>query len=134
VKGFQAYDEGSIPFTRSILFSDLPQSVLKVDTAPGCVVDTNSPLLFPARMRRRPFRRAWSALRTASISTGAYVLWSVFELPIELASLPANPTGPTSPAMASTTPERRISIKRRLSPGKARARTAAKSWSHGSRP
>ena len=60
-----------IPFTRSNLFNYLPPSVLKVDTSPGCGVDTNSPLLFPARMLRRPLRRALSALRTASISTGA---------------------------------------------------------------
>jgi hypothetical protein len=49
-------------------------------------------------------------LRTASISTGAYVLWSKFDLPMEFASLADKPTASVPPAVASTTPDRRMSI------------------------
>jgi hypothetical protein len=59
---------------------------LPVDTFPGCPVDTFAPLFRTERIRRLPFSRTASVLRTASISTGAYVLCSVFDRSIELAS------------------------------------------------
>jgi hypothetical protein len=68
---FQAYDEGSIPFTRSNLFKDLSEREQKFETQLGCFFETFAPLSFSVRMRRRPLSRAASVLRTASMSTGA---------------------------------------------------------------
>src|SRR5215467_4622731 len=95
-------DEGSIPFTRSKSFQRLSHVLpLQFRLRFGCKVQTFAPFLFAARILRRPCNLATSALRTASISTGAYVLWSAFDRPIEFASLADNPTASVPPAIAS---------------------------------
>jgi hypothetical protein len=77
---------------------------VEFETPPDYFFETFAPLSFSARIRRRPFNRAVSVFRTASISIGAYVLCSVFERPMEFASLAASPIGPASPATASQLP------------------------------
>jgi len=61
---FQAYDEGSIPFTRSNIFNHLKPPGLKFETRPGCCFETFAPLSFSARILFRPLSRA------ASVSHG----------------------------------------------------------------
>jgi hypothetical protein len=67
---FQADDEGSIPFTRSNDFSHLAAPLFAGDTSVDCCGDTFTPDLFPARIFRRPLRRASSVLRIASMLVG----------------------------------------------------------------
>jgi len=65
-------------------------------------------LSLSVRGAHRPSRGKSSAFLTASISTGAEVLWRSLERPMEFTSLAESPTASVLPAMASTTPDRRM--------------------------
>ena len=104
---------GSIPFTRSNLFNHLAALGIAGDTLPGCSGDTFAPDLFVARILRRP-------RKTGLVCVPDYldIDWRIglverIERSIEFAILADSPSASALPAIASTVPLRRMSIRRR---------------------
>src|SRR6202044_975440 len=87
---FQAYDEGSIPFTRSNTFECLASAASTFESRLGYLFESLGVVL--RALRRRPRRLAVSVPSAAPISM-AHVRRSVLDRPVELSSLAAQLSG-----------------------------------------